>query len=252
VHEKAQGNITIKRLMNILSDDELALLDRHVSGKLDGSELEQVRHLIAENTVWREAYHLRMAIRETGRKTFHRDMRKQFASIDQAPRGSSVRPVWLGLAAGVALLISALLWFFPSDQNDDLLAEYVKFPNIVMPIQKSGSNFTNQQRAYQAYELNEYAQSIGLFQSLDSLSTPDSVYLALSYLEEGDSDVALDLLGTLTTSKDLRWSQVAGWYRMWGLLKSGRETEAKQVLEHIRSTPSHRYQTNAESLLKEI
>jgi hypothetical protein len=39
---------------------------------------------------------------------------------------------------------------------------------------------------------------------------------------------------------------------MWALLKSDRLDEAENALEQIKSTPGHRYQTNAESLLKEI
>jgi hypothetical protein len=252
MHEKAQRNYSINWLMNILSDEELELIDRYIAHDLDEADRDKVQNQIAEDLKWQEAHAFRLQIRETGRRMFHRVVREKFAALDQKRRHLAVKPLWLALAAGIALLISALLWVFPINDSSDLTAGYVKFPNIVLPIEKSGGTFTVRERAYQAYEMNEFAQSIGLFQSMEVLSTPDSIYLALSQLEANEPDTALELLNALESSQDTRWSQVAEWYKMWTLLKTGRRDESRIVLERIQATPDHRYQSNAEALLKEF
>ena len=236
--------------MNLLSEAELDLLDQYIRGELNPEEDKRIAERVRSEDAWRSAHELRIAAREAARNIFHSEMRMEFKRLDSERPGTFVRPVWLALAAGVALLISALLWFLPDTSSDNLMASYAKFPNIVMPIEKSGGEFSIRERAYQAYELNDYSQAVAYFTSLANLNTTDSLFLGLSLLESGQSAEAEKLFVPLEGTTEVRWAQVAQWYRMWALIRSGKSGEARALLKLIRNTPGHRYHEQALTLLK--
>jgi len=236
--------------MSLLSDEDLELLDHYLRGELDPTMQKAVGRRIDQDRAWQEAFALRKAVRQAGRKIVHANLRAQFNHIENGHGRRKINTWWLAIAASLALLVSALLWFFPSASSEDLMAEYAKFPNIVLPIQKSGGEFSTRDRAYQAYEMNDYSQSIAYFNSMHALATADSVFLALAFLESDQNAEAGTLLIQLKKSSDVRWAQVAEWYYMWMLIKLNQTSEARKVLAHIAATEDHRYQVAASALMK--
>ena len=235
--------------MNALTDEQLDRIDLYMASELNAEERTEVAELIANEPAWKEAFALRIAAREAGRKAFHTSMHRKFREIDRAGgRRRLISPIWLAAAAGVALLVSAVLWLFPNQQSDTLLAEYRSFPNVVLPIEKSGGEFSTREKAYQSYELREYAQAITLFSQLDSVQTVDRLYLGLSYLESGKYIEANTLLDEVRASSNPRWSEVADWYQVWLLLKQQKTEDAHIALERIAKLSGHRYHTDAQAL----
>ena len=239
--------------MNELTEENLDRLDQYIASELDDESRAEVDRLIANDPAWRDAYALRMAVRETGRKKFEQEMRTRFKEIDsKGHRKVMVRPIWLAVAASIALLVSAVLWLLPENTPNALFAEYRTFPNIVLPIEKSGGTYTKREMAYHAYELGDYSAAIGYFTSLDSTGTVERLYLGLSYLESGDFDSARSVLDEVRASSNPRWSQVADWYTMWLYVREKEMASAKSLLKLIAGNPQHRYQEEAQKLLDKL
>lgn len=239
--------------MNQLSESDLERLDRFLQGTPDAAEKKEVIDLIRKDAAWREEYELRLSLREAGRRAFHSEFRDRLKQLDGAEsRVRRVHPVWLAVAASAALLVSALLWLFPGKQQDTLLAEYRSFPNIVLPIEKSASEFSDRERAYQAYELGNYPQAVTAFASLPGLETSDSIYVALCHFENGNLEDAETLFQSLRTTPELRWAHVADWYTMWVHVKRNELNEARKLLTKIHDNTGHRYHEQAGNLLREF
>jgi tetratricopeptide (TPR) repeat protein len=232
--------------MNDLTDEQLDKIDQLLAGELTAEESAQIRDLIISDAAWREAYQFRLTTREASKFAFQRNMKEKFVSLERTqPKQRKLYPLWLAAAATIALLVTALLWFFPSRQSNALLAEYTRFPNIIAPIEKSGDTPTPRDRAYQSYELGEYEKAIDAFKQMDSITTVDRLYMALSYMEAGRNTEASPLFSEVQASSNPRWSNVADWYLMWMYLKEGNTDEARRILERISSEPNHRYHQNA-------
>ncbi len=239
--------------MNELNDEQLERIDQYLADELNATERAEVTSLIANNQTWKEAYDLRIAAGQVSKNVFHRSMRKKFTELDQAtiPR-RTIQPIWLAVAASLAILVSAVLWLFPTQDSNNLLAEYRTFPNIVLPIEKSGGEFTPREKIYQSYELGSYDQTITLFAQLDTVQTVDRLYLGLSYLESGNYHDAYTILDEVRASSNTRWSHVADWYQAWLLLKQDKTDEARAAFERIAKVPGHRYQTESEEVLAKL
>ena len=180
-------------------------------------------------------------------------MKEKFRAIDASHgKRRRISPIWLAAAASVAILVSALLWFFPSRQTNTLLAEYTKFPNVIAPIEKSAEDRTARDKAYQFYEMGNYEQAFVSFKQLDSVTTVDRLYHALSYLEAGRFVEAQPLFQEVQASSNPRWSNVADWYLMWMFLKQEKRKEALTLLDRIADTSGHRYQDEAVRMRSEL
>lgn len=239
--------------MNTLTDEQLERIDQYLSSELNSEESAEIKELITKDPAWAEAYSLRIAAREASRHVFHNVMRNKFSDMDASARPRrSISPLWLLAAACAAALVTAMLWLLPSRPDQDLFAEYRTFPNIVLPIEKSGAEISNRHRAYQAYELGEYAQAIAFYTQLDSVVTSDRLYLGLSYLESGDYANAGSILEEVRATSNPRWSEVADWYQVWSYLRQDKKHDAQSILTHIAQMPNHRYFTEAEKLLAQI
>lgn len=239
--------------MNTLTDDQLERLDQYINGMLDADAKSEIRSLIGQDPSWHMAYDLRLAARDAGRKVFHGKMRGRFEVLDKAPRQRlNVRPMWFAAAACLVALIAVAFWLMPEKQSPELFAEYRKFPNVVLPIEKSGGEYTVREMAYQFYELGRYDQAIDYFTQVDSLQTPDRLYTGLSYLELGQYQEAAQLLDVVRSSSNPRWSHVADWYSVWLLLKQEKLDDARKALERIANSSGHRYQVEAGKLLDRL
>jgi hypothetical protein len=239
--------------MSTLTDDQLERIDRYLAADLDANDRAEIAKLIETDQAWKEALALRIAAREASKKVFHQSMRRRFHEIDAGEnKRRMIQPIWLAVAASVALLVSAVLWLFPSENSNSLLAEYQTFPNVVLPIEKSGAEITDRQKAYQSYELGEYPKAIEYFTSLDTMQTVDRLYLGLAYLESGNLEAATNLMDEVRASSNPRWSHVADWYQAWLLLKQENNEAALNAFERIANTVEHRYQSDAAAIVEKL
>lgn len=249
MYETIERTCRIHNLMIELTNDQLDLIDKYLLSEVNDTERAEIEALITRDPAWKEAYALRFAVRNAGKQAFHRNMRTKFKGVDSpGSSGARMSPVWLAIAAGVAILVSAVIWLFPAQGSDNLLAEYQSFPNVVLPIEKSGDALTNRELIYQSYELGKYDQAIALFSELDTFQTVDRLYFGLSYLESGNFDAANVLLDEVRASSNPRWSHVADWYQAWLLVKQDHLSDARVAFERIAKIPGHRYQADAQKM----
>lgn len=236
-----------------LTNEQLDRIDEYVSSELNADERAEVESLISSDPAWKEAYALRLAVRNAGKDVFQQSMRSKFEAIDnQVTIQRRISPMWLAVAAGAAILVSAVIWLFPTRNSHDLYAEYQSFPNVVLPIEKSGDALTKRELIYQSYELGNYDQAIALFSELDTFQTVDRLYLGLSYLESGNFEAANVLLDEVRASSNPRWSQVADWYQAWLFMKQDKSSEASVAFARMTKIPDHRYQAEAQKMVEKL
>jgi len=236
-----------------LTNEQLDRIDKYLSSELNAAERAEVETLISVDAAWKEAYALRLAVRSAGKNAMHQSMRKKFKEIDsQGTIQKRISPMWLAVAAGAAILVSAVLWLFPTQDPQNLYAEYQTFPNVVLPIEKSGDTLTKRELSYQSYELGKYDQAIALFSELDTIQTVDRLYMGLSYLESENFNAANMLFDEVRATSNPRWSHVADWYQAWLLLKQGNRSEAMVAFERISMASDHRYKADAEKMVKKL
>ena len=111
--------------MNELTDDQLERMDQYLAGELNANEQAEITALIASDQRWKDAHVLRLAASEASKHRFHQSMRSKFSELDQAGgRRVTIQPIWLAVAASAAILVSVVLWLFPAQDSNTLLAEY--------------------------------------------------------------------------------------------------------------------------------
>ena len=160
---------------------------------------------------------------------------------------------WLAVAASVAVLLVAGLWIFNpfTSSEEDLFAQYYATPTF--DASRGQVSDADLQAIGNTFNAQNYPETIQLIGNLSDPSTSLQIFLALSYLETGQTNEAIQLF-TQLASQEEQLDEIL-WYKALAELKSAKPDQAKTTLErlndgNIEITPKRKAQI--EDLLKQL
>ena len=177
------------------------------------------------------------------------------AKVVPIRRSSSRR--WLSIAAAVALILFAAIYFLPLSSGSDnvqlALAEVEPLSNMAYTFTKGGEPVDEARAdAYAAYEKEDYAAATAAFRELPAPPPADRFYLAQSLFAQGDYAAAEPIFTELAALPDFRLAEEAEFYRAAALLGTGNSVDARALLSRIADTDGHASRAEARALLEKL
>ena len=185
-----------------------------------------------------------------------RNFKELLTSIETKNYSNSIffNKKWMYIAASIAILITMTLVFIPNKplNNEQLYTAYFSpHTNTFAPIERNKTSATILEKAFLAYENNEFEKALILFEETkETNNTAIQFYKASSYMALNNIEKALPLLEKVGTSKDV-YANYAHWYLALCYLKKNQLQNSKSHLEII-VTNSYYPHKKAKELLNEI
>lgn len=154
-----------------------------------------------------------------------------FAKAGDTPVLKPKRPWYLAVAAVVALLVAAVYVF---NMGSPQYSDYAQYDALSLSLRSDDPDAVLRKKAETAFNAGDYTASANYLKQISDKN--DSVkalfYLALSYIETGDYQLANTLLTELQNGTSV-YKHRATWFRALCYLKQNKMDECKQLLEQI-------------------
>ena len=103
-----------------------------------------------------------------------------------------------------------------------------------------------------AYDKGNFQEAIQLFQQMEMLPTGHRFYLALCYMEIGDTGKAISQLEQVVNDENETFYLPALWYQGLAYLSAGEVTEAEKVFLRLTEEEDSTYYTKAREILSDL
>lgn len=248
-------------------DQNLHLIDKYFQGKLDQEELQLFNQKLQEDSDFEQEFRdmklMRDAVKETSRiKALDVLMNAEANLTKQETTKINVSMKRLVSIAASLLIIATVSYFAFSDRTGALTGEeivatyYEPYTNIVSGgVRGVDDNLrTLNARAYNAYDVGDYATSADLFEELlaSEKTAANYLYSGIANLETGNLETAKNNLNTVMNNY-AELKEQAQWYLAMTLFKEGLENEAIGNLAFLTTTnSSSSYALKAKRILKDM
>lgn len=240
--------------------NDIELIEHYLDGSLFDNERlafeervrseEELRALVEDMRLMREG------ILHASRKEVLRSLRDLETTLPhiEAPVVPLWRNTWLQVAASLVLVLVAVYLLWPRTQEPaQLFAEnFEPYPNIIMPTVRGvvENDSTVKAQAFRAYDQQEYAQAIQLFEKLSVQDEAVLLYLGNSYLASGQPEKALVLFEKVLNNYDV-FDEQAEWYVAVSYLKLEEREKARVALQKVVARESS-YKSKAQLILEKL
>ncbi len=179
------------------------------------------------------------------------------AAVDDKKTNRRFLMTWVAVAASLltVVLLGYLFFIPPTSSPEELyVAYYQPFPNLINPAQRSVEveEATVLGRAVRAYDEQQYAEALTLFEEGNALSDPSyTFYYGASYLALDQPEQAIPLLERLVQQKTGLFYEPGLWYLALAHLKANDPEAARPYLQTLAEQEGD-YAREARELLEEI
>lgn len=240
--------------------NDLDLIEHYLDGSLSDTERlafeERVRSEAELRVQVEEMKVIREGIVRASRKEVLKSLKELEATLPEveAPIIPLWRTTWLQVAAGISLLALCVYLLWPRTQEPaQLFAEYFEpYPNIIMPTVRGvvENDSTVKAQAYRAYDQQNYAEAIRLFEAVQQKDEGVLLYLGNSYLANGQPEKALPLFEKVLNNYDV-FDEQAEWYVAVSYLKLEEREKAREALQKVVARESS-YKSKAQLILEKL
>lgn len=238
-------------LSNAMSESDR--IEFEVQLQSDASLMEQMllQKSIAETLFDKEFDHIAdestkaalEQIRSTLETEPYQEHQKQIADVAQIyqKRRQQKRRWFIGVAAAVLLVASAVFWFPRKPSYESLYAEYADWTELTSYTEQNDTNeFAKGERLYKK---GLYSQAIEFFDNFtqdknNTLYAPGLLYLGASYAGNNQPNKALDEFDKLIQSNSYDRSK-GYWYKLLIYLQQENTSEVENTLELILKDPAN-------------
>lgn len=240
--------------------NDIDLIEHYLDGSLSDTDRlafeerlkleDELRAQVEEMKVIREG------IVRASRKEVLKSLKELEATLPEveAPIIPLWRTTWLQVAAGISLLALCVYLLWPRTQEPaQLFAEYFEpYPNIIMPTVRGvvENDSTVKAQAYRAYDQQNYAEAIRLFEAVQQKDEGVLLYLGNSYLANGQPEKALPLFEKVLNNYDV-FDEQAEWYVAVSYLKLEEREKAREALQKVVARESS-YKSKAQLILEKL
>ncbi len=221
--------------------DKESLINAYFEGALNENELAEVARLKATDTEFAQELTFQIELQEALKKQERQEVKELFGSVVAAKRSKPVKVVnmrpWLA-AASIALVVGLGSWLFFNNGNidPDQLYEtnFEPYDNVVHPIERGNQIEDLKDKAFTAYENDEYVVALELFSQLNKEQNDPYIefYSAIVHMQLGDHEQAVHSLQSYM-AQDGALNDRATWYLALSYLKLGDLEKSKVHLQKV-------------------
>ncbi|WP_109300518.1 tol-pal system YbgF family protein [Aquimarina sp. AU474] len=165
---------------------------------------------------------------------------------------SNRRPLFIGIAAAIAVLMTISLFVFKDSSTDKLYAQYIQVDDIPSLITRGEENDKLIENAQLLFEDKKYNEAITIFvkyqSEAESINPLSYIYTGIAYLEVDNFDKAIGQFNSLASSGTLQ-SKKADWYRAMVYLKQNNRELLLEALQSITADTSNFKYVEAKELI---
>lgn len=231
--------------------ENLDLIDRYFENSLSPKEQKLFNDLLQNNSDFKEEYLFQKDLKKVIKISQHEELKSTLSQIEEKADnnyGFTMIPKKWMIAASLAIIATLGVWgikslFYPS--NEAIFEEYFQADrNTVHPVVRGEIIKTIENRAFAAYEAQDYYKAINLF---NSVKNPNDAYIlyykGLCFLALDKKEEAITLLKQVGTSIDsendsINFNEKANWYLALAYLKKDNIEQAISQLTEIRDNPN--------------
>lgn len=240
--------------------NDLDLIEHYLDGSLSETERLAFEERVSGDAELRAQVEEMRLIREgivrASRKVVLKSLQELEATLPavETPVIPLWRKTWLQVAAGISLLALCVYLLWPRTQEPaQLFAEYFEpYPNIIMPTVRGviENDSTAKAQGFRAYDQQNYAEAIRLFEAVQQKDEGVFLYLGNSYLANGQPEKALPLFEKVLNNYDV-FDEQAEWYVAVSYLKLEEREKAREALQKVVARESS-YKSKAQLILEKL
>ncbi|HZY78080.1 MAG TPA: hypothetical protein VFE50_01060 [Cyclobacteriaceae bacterium] len=230
-------------------EEDIALIDRFIEGRLSDAEAESVKKRIENDKEFASLYndmkYLIGSTRVVGRRELIDFLKKE----DAKTSGTSVQwYVVSGIAAAIALVAA---FFIFRDTGNPLVDEYfAPYPNTVVPVIRGTPTDSSLRAAALAqYELGNYAAALESLEQIAPSNPDDLFYMGISALGLKDYSLAVTYLKDYESKGESFVTQTK-WYLALAYLGADNVEQSRSYLNALAAEDGSYKQQAAELLSK--
>lgn len=237
-------------------EEDIVLIERYLNGELSNEELLAFEQQLKVDKTLQQ--HLKIltdlkeGIVQAGRNDLASEIRQW--EKNETPITRTI-PIWkqswtISIAAILLIGVTAILLWPQSENTSNLFDQYFEpYPNVVMPTVRGVeiNDTTTIQKAYRAYDQEDYAGAVQFFETLETKDEGTLLYLGNSYLMLNETKKAISVLEKLV-NKQSQFEEEAKWYLGLSYLKNGDNAMVKNTFDGIKS---EHYQIKIKEILKQ-
>jgi tetratricopeptide (TPR) repeat protein len=247
-------------------ENDIALIESYLQGELDAKQKNEVEERLGADMAFKELFFDTRIMLEGLGKLRHRTLLNRIDQLEAnlgnplEKKNETKTVFWTiqRVAAafiGLAIVATVSLYLIRGNTEvtgNELYKEYfIAYENAIVPITRGEDDPTLLVRTFRAYESENYATAITLFDELLKVDEREfiSFYGAIAYMGAGDAQKAAGLLKKLVTEKG-EFAQQATWYLALNYIKLEDNDNAKSLL--ITLVENTTYNERAQQLLKRM
>ncbi|MEL6534629.1 MAG: hypothetical protein AAFQ98_04420 [Bacteroidota bacterium] len=245
-----------------MKEQDYSKINKYLEGELTKEEAQEVTHLIATQSDWKEAYAQEKLLVDMVRVKAAADFRKRLDRIqielEEDPKEEAAvvkmpRRRWLAIAASILLPVAlGISWMLTQGGNslESTLAE-VYDPSAEFSSMR-GNNDGQEAEVQEAYESKDFARLVALLGTMEE-NAQNTVRKGIGHLELGQFAEAEQQFNEAIAFSDA-YRYTAQWYLAITYLKQDKIPAASPILKELAETQNAggKLRERAKVLLDEI
>lgn len=223
-----------------MKDNWLHLIDKFSSQKLSSAEQSEFDELYANDTDFKKEVDFINDLKIVAQDADQQSFKEMLEAIQQKEASTTKkaipRKLWISVIAAAAVVVIVFSIFYANQgiSNDELYAaNFTPHANTLAPIERSESLVTTQEKAFFAYENNNFEEAITLFEEIEEEAHPNiQFYKASSLMALGQVEEAIPILEEFAQQNET-YSSYAHWYLALAYLKRNQVAKSKKQLQMI-------------------
>jgi tetratricopeptide (TPR) repeat protein len=271
-----------------ISDQDIELIERYLSGELDSKEEETVEERIKTDKEFAEELDFMRDVMSASQKEGREEFREKLSAIgkglfenlenkadtEMKENSDSVkklplhrrRLIYYASALAAAIIVGIFI-FLPGNRTGKLYSAYYEpYPNEIVPytrgeeVPRDFSHFPQEKynlivRAMKHYERGNYEKAARLFENNVVKIQENAgllLYMGISQMETGKEEKAIENFKYIISLTNPPLKKQAEWYLALSYLKTNKTEKAKTLLNKIKSEPNHPHMNEAEMILEKM
>lgn len=237
------------------------LLDRYISGQLEGEELMVFEQMLEEDEDLKVDLKLHQevskAVLEEDIMDFRQAIQETLEEKNSKGSGFSVYKI---AAALVPIIVATWLFFNYGSQkpNTEIVQDYLfPYENLLTVRSDSKDSLPKEQvnlnEAMGFYDKGKHSEALVYFNKLDlNDQVLVSLYKGISHLYNGENQVAIDVLELPVNNNEGIYKHPALYYQALAYIQLDKVEEAIDILTDLEKNASGPYNELAKKVLKEL
>jgi len=227
-------------------------IESFLNGELQEEEVLSIERRMAQDPEFKNSVMMQKAIMKGFSNKRKKDLKHKLQELERSMEpvkqksGNRIHMYRIGAVAAVLLLLLVAKLVF---QTSPMSKYFEPYPNYAAPVQRGADSFKGEQ-AFIFYEEGDYRNALEKFQNLTESDTI-AFYKAQCLMATDDLDNASVLLEKLIADKESVFLEQSNWYLALLYLEEGNSEQARASLEYLVNHSGF-HSEEAKTLLKSL